>query len=111
MFKTKKQFTEKSEEMRDRHNDSGQRYANNIRAGVNFIKIIDDLYDKTSNEIKDKLLNLKTKWLDVLLSEMEYYTEHTIEVDKYNRHKQNLILIELKEYNKLLPELKNIKDL
>ena len=114
MFKTKKQFTEKSEEMRDRHNDSGRRYANNIRAGVNIIEIFDQLikseqrFDKNADALKNiqQLLKIRRIWLNVLLEEIEQYTVHTVEVNKYNLHKSNLILNEIKDFNKKLPELK-----
>ena len=114
MFKTKKQFTEKSEEMKDRHNDSGRRYANNIRAAVNIIEIFDQLikseqrFDKNADALKNiqQLLKIRRIWLNVLLEEIEQYTVHTVEVNKYNLHKSNLILNEIKDFNKKLPELK-----
>ena len=96
-----KSFKEKSEEMRDRHNEAGRKYINNLNASIRVIEVIDKLIQFENDlEKRSEVAKLKRKWLTLTYNELNNYTEYAINTDQYNKKKQNVILQEIKDFNK-----------
>ena len=103
MLTMKNKFIEKSEEIKKKENEYSKKYINNLNAAIQSIKVIDQIQefeDRTNDERMDNLSKLREKWLNMLFRELKSYTEFTIEIDKYNTQKQNLIIYKLKHFNK-----------